>query len=506
MKIFTVEQIRQLDAFTIENEPVLSIDLMERAARTFSDWFVARFPDRKQKVFVLCGPGNNGGDGLAAARMLGHDFYEVKVFLLKIGSSLSGDCAANLDRLKKDRSCEIINIEEGDPMPAFPENCILVDAIFGSGLSRPLRGYWESFIQHLNNQPVTRVAIDIPSGMFADQPTLGASIRADFTFSFEMPKLGFVFPENGERVGEWAFGSIGLHRGFIQQEKTPWHLVDGQTVKAIYRPRSKYGHKGTYGHVLLVAGSYGKIGAAVLSAKAVLRSGAGLLTVHLPKCGYEILQTAVPEAMVSVDQHESIITEIGEDLTQYKTIGIGCGCGTDTLTEKALAYILENAPYPIVLDADALNMMAKNKSLFEKIPKNSILTPHPKEFERLFGTTANSFERNELQRKKAVELGLYIILKGANTAIACPDGACYFNNTGNPGMATAGSGDVLTGILTGLLAQGYSSVEACISGVWLHGLAGDLAAKKIGQEAMIAGDIVEYFGKAFLKIKLQNLT
>lgn len=501
MKIFSVEQIRRLDQYTIQHEPIPSIELMERASRTFFNWFVKNFPDRNRKIFVFAGSGNNGGDGLTIARMLSRDYYEVKVFLLRIGDSMSEDCAANFKNLKKYHYCPFAVIEEDGAVPVLPEGCIVIDAIFGSGLTRPVKGYWAELIEYLNRQPVTRVAVDIPSGMFADQPTEGVSIRADFTFSFEMPKLGFLFPENLERVGAWSFASIGLHPGFILQEETPWRLIDRALVKPLVRRRKKYDHKGTFGHALLVAGGFGRVGAAILAARSCLRSGAGLVTVHAPKCAYEILQIAIPEAMVSVDGHQYAVTHVHEQLPKYKAVGIGCGLGTNDLTACALANLLEDATQPVVLDADALNLLAGHPDFFKLIPRDSILTPHPKEFERMFGETKNSFERTALQRQKAQELGIYLLLKGANTAIACPDGQCYFNTTGNPGMATGGSGDVLTGILTGLMAQGYSSFETCIIGVYLHGLAGDLAAQDLQQEALLASDITDHLGKAFIEIK-----
>ncbi len=501
MKIFTVDQTRRLDQYTIDHEPVPSIELMERASRTFFHWFEKQFQDKHRKVFVFSGPGNNGGDGLAIARMLSRDYYEVKAYLLRIGDKLSEDCASNFKNLRKYRSCPFEEINKGDKMPSLPEGSIVIDAIFGSGLSRSVEGYWAKLIEHLNQQPVTRVSVDIPSGMFADKPTAGVSVLADFTFSFEMPKLGFFFPENLHRVGEWSFDTIGLHADFIKKEETPLHLVDLKMVKPIVRYRKKYDHKGVFGHTLLVAGSYGKIGAAILAARACLRSGAGLVTVHTPKCGYEILQIAIPEAMISVDQDQETVTKIYEDLSKYKAVAIGCGLGTSEPTAGALADLLKSANQPVVLDADALNLLAGHPNFFKLIPKNSILTPHPKEFERLFGETANSFERNELQRLKARELGVYLILKGAHTAIACPEGQCYFNSTGNPGMATGGSGDVLTGVLAGLLSQGYSPFESCLLGVYLHGLAGDLAAHDLQQEALLASDITDHLGKAFISLK-----
>ncbi|MFQ5446329.1 MAG: NAD(P)H-hydrate dehydratase [Saprospiraceae bacterium] len=500
MKIFKVEQIRALDQFTIENEPIPSIELMERASRTFVKWFMKIVPSSKGRIHIFCGPGNNGGDGLAIARMLSWEFYEVTTYILHIGSRFSEDFTNNLRNLKKHRS-RIVEIKEGDALPELPAGDVLIDAIFGSGLSRPPKGYWAKLIGHLNAQPVTRVAVDIPSGVFADTPTTGISIHAGHTFSFEMPKLGFLFPENCDRVGEWDFGSIGLHPDFIEKEKTPWHFLDFDEVGPLLHYRRKYDHKGTFGHALLVVGGHGMVGAAILAAKACLRSGAGLITVHAPKCAYEILQVSFPEAMVSVDEHEYSISSVQEDLGRYSAIGVGCGIGTNKLAMYALEELLEKTSTPMALDADALNLLARNPDLLKKIPRNSILTPHPKEFERMFGKAKDSFERNSLQREKAVELGIFLFLKGANTSVACPDGKCYFNSTGNPGMATGGSGDVLTGILTGLLAQGYSSHEASLAGVFLHGLAGDLAAEELQHEALLASDIIRYLGKAFKKLR-----
>ncbi len=501
MKIFNVEQIRRLDQFTIEREPIPSTELMERASRIFCQWFERKFPNKHKKVYVYSGPGNNGGDGLAIASILSRNFYDVTVLFLKIGNNISQDCADNLKNIKKYRYCPILELEEGAEFKPLPEGAVLIDAIFGSGLSRPLGGYWASLIEFLNKQEVTRVSVDIPSGMFADQATQGQSILADYTFSFEMPKLGFLFAENSHRVGEWIFQSIGLHQEFIQKEKTLWFYLDEAMIYPILRRRKKFDHKGTFGHALLVAGAYGKAGAAILAARACLRSGAGLVTVHVPKCAYEILQIAFPEAMVSVDEHQFAVTRVKEDLSKYRSIGIGCGIGASELTARGLAELLKRANAPLVLDADALNLLSKHPQLFELIPKNSILTPHPKEFERMFGASSDQFAANELQRRKALELGLYILQKGANTSIACPDGACYFNSTGNPGMATGGSGDVLTGMLTGLLAQGYSPFEACLLGVYLHGLAGDLAVCELQQEALLAGDIVDFIGKAFIAVR-----
>lgn len=500
MKILRASQIRDLDRYTIDNEPIASIDLMERAAATFVDWFTNQFQDVKRPVIIFCGIGNNGGDGLAAARMLHKRFYEVSVYWCQISDKTSDDFDANLKRLPPRNAIPLHKIQKNDGLPELPAQAIIIDAIFGSGLNRPVEGYWAELLEHLNGQSATRVAIDIPSGVFADQYTQSTSFHADFTLSFQLPKLAFFFPENNRRVGQWIVRSIGLDESFIEQTETPFHYLDETTVKPLLQSRHRYDHKGTYGHALLMMGSIGSVGASILAARACYRSGAGLVTVHAPKCAYEILQISIPEAMVSIDQHKFFLSQV-PDLERYAAVGVGCGIGQRQTTVDTVRELMKKCDKPMVIDADAINILGQQKDAFDLIPEGSILTPHPKEFERLFGKTGNSFEENELQRKRAQELGVYIVLKRAHTAIAFPDGSCYFNATGNPGMGTGGSGDVLTGILTGLLAQGYSSGSAARLGVYLHGLAGDLAAADLEQEAVIAGDLVQYLGKAFLKLK-----
>lgn len=496
MKILNASQIKELDTYTIVNEPIASLDLMERASLVFVNWFVNKFPNQDIPIYIFCGPGNNGGDGLAVARLLQQRFYNIAVYACQIGSDASKDFQKNWERLPRKTEMKIFSIWQDDYLEDLPEGGIVIDAIFGSGLNRPIEGYWASLITHLNEQPVTRVAIDVPSGLSADSHTESVCIQAHDTFTFEMPKLAFLFPENQHYVGNWDFASIGLHPDFIAKTETIYHYLDEAAVRPFLHRRQKYDHKGTYGHALLITGSYGKIGAAILSARACLRSGVGLLTIHAPKCAYPILQISIPEAMVSVDRHEFYFSETPK-LEKYQAIGIGCGLDTKKTSAEAVEILLEESKVPLVIDADGLNLIAKNKNLLSKIPKNSILTPHPKEFERLFGEASDDFARNKLQRLMAQELGVYIILKGAHTCIATPEGACYFNSTGNPGMATGGTGDVLTGIITGLIAQGYASLEAAILGVYLHGLSGDLAAENIGKEALIAGDLIQYLGKAF---------
>ena len=506
MKIFTTEQIRAWDVFTIEREPVASVELMNRAARAFTEWFVRLYPDTEQAVYILAGTGNNGGDGIAVARLLHQRFYPVKVVVCAFGGKHSADFEAQIRLLPAHAALEVVWLDRASVQPEVPDKAVLIDALFGTGLTRPLEGPWLPFIEWVNQLPHDVVAIDVPSGAPPVPPReqdlpaeAWPGVRATRTFSFEIPKLMFFFPEYAGRVGEWAFGAIGLHPDFARDTETPYEYLTKTDVKSLLKPRGRFAHKGTFGHALLINGSTGKMGAAVLAARACLRSGAGLLTVHIPEAGLNILQTAVPEAMCSPDPERQWSSTPA--LEPYSAIGVGCGIGTGKWTTAALEKLLQEAWIPLVLDADALNLLARHPKWLPHLPKNSILTPHPKEFERLFGVCATSWERHALQRAKARELGVFIVLKGANTAIAAPDGSCWFNSTGNPGMATGGSGDVLTGVITGLLAQGYSARDACLLGVYLHGLAGDLAAARWSQPGMTAGDIVEHLGQAWLALE-----
>ena len=496
MKIFSAGQIRALDAATITRKPISSIDLMEQAARMFTQWLVTHLENWDCPIWIFVGPGNNGGDGLVAARLLQRQFYPVQLVRCAIGHSVSEDFQTNWERLPADDPIPTLILTENDPLPPLPENAVIVDAIFGSGLNRPISGYWAKLIEHLNAAPVHRVSIDVPSGLFADSPTLGACIEAHYTFCFELPKLAFFFPENRHRVGNWVVQSIGLDADFIRQTPTSWHYTDFSEVVALYQPRHRFDHKGTFGHALLLMGSRGKGGAAVLATRACLRSGVGLVTTRIPACLYEVLQISNPEAMVDPDEGEDILIYV-PDLQPYRAVGIGCGIGLASQTADMVCRLLETCQVPLLMDADALNLLAAHPEWWPLVPPNTILTPHPKEFERLFGPTDNGFERIALLRDKAKTYGVIIALKGAYTCVACPDGSVFFNSTGNPGMATGGSGDVLSGLIVGLLAQGYAPRNAAILGVYLHGLAGDLAASQMGQEALLAGDLPDFFGAAF---------
>lgn len=501
MKLFTTKQIAGLDKYTIENEPISDIDLMERASLQVTGWLVNRFSTESKMVF-FAGPGNNGGDALSIARQLADLDYMCEVYLLDLGKSLKGSPAINWQRLSDQGKVKLSKIATINDFPEIGLTDVIIDGLFGSGLTRPLDGLPVEIIQNINLLLNTVVAIDIPSGLIGEDNTGNNSeniIQASFTLTFQFPKLSFFFAENEKFTGVCEVLPIRLHPRGIAQTPSNFFLVEKEEIQQVILKRSRFGHKGTYGHALLIAGSFGKMGAAILASKACLRSGVGLLTSHVPRLGYSIIQTAVPEAMASIDQHDSIFTEF-PDLSQFSAVGVGPGINQKTNTKRALNELLEKSQAPIVMDADALNILAENKTWLEKLPENSILTPHPGEFKRLAGETRNSFDNIQQQIQFSKKYKVIVVLKGAFTSVSTPDGRLFFNSSGNPGMATAGSGDVLTGIILGLLAQGMSSENAALAGVYLHGLAGDLAALQNSEFSLVAGDIIEFLGKAFLSL------
>jgi NAD(P)H-hydrate epimerase len=502
MKIFTTVQVADLDQYTIVNEPITSVDLMERASLQLADWITSNVKS-SQRLAVFAGPGNNGGDALAVSRMLTMKNFKVDVFIPDTSKRFSECFLINLERLKELVEVKIIDWNNDQVLPDLMGYDLIIDGLFGSGLTRPLSGFPANLVKHLNNSDLPIVAIDIPSGLMGEDNSTNdreAIIRAKDTLTFQFPKLSFFLPENGPFTGVWKILPIGLHPLGIEQKETSWNYSDHSTISSILKQRNTFAHKGSFGHALLVAGSYGKMGAAVLAAKGCLRSGVGLLTVHLPRIGNQIIQTALPEAMVSMDESETLISGVPL-LSGYRSVGIGPGIGIGTETVKALKLLLENHPPPMVIDADALNIFSEHRELLLLLPPETILTPHPKEFERLAGVAASDFERLSFALRFARIYQVILILKGAFTSISFPDGSCWFNSTGNPGMATGGSGDVLTGILAGLLAQGYSPRETALLGVYLHGLSGDLALEGSSEEALIAGDIPDQLGKAFSLLK-----
>lgn len=502
MKLFTTSQIAALDRYTIENEPISDIDLMERASMQLADWIANKF-DNSNKIAVFAGPGNNGGDAIVVARLLAWMSYDIHLFIPELGKGLSASAAINLKRLEEQGLAKISRFGESDFLPDLHSYSILIDGLYGSGLTRPLSGFSSVLVQYFNNSGLKIISIDIPSGLMGEDNSRNdytSIIKADYTLTLQFPKLSFFFKENDAYVGEWIVLPIGLHPQGIQDTESRWHMIDRGTVSSIRKVRKKFSHKGTYGHALLIAGSYGKTGAAVLAAKGCLRSGPGLVTVHLPKSGISIMQTALPEAMVNADQSENLITQI-PSLEAYSSVGIGPGIGKEAETQAALLELLNQSKKPLVIDADGLNILSLNKDWIKLLPDESILTPHPLEFSRLAGKADTSFGLLNKALEFARENKVYVILKGAYTAVVCPDGNCWFNSTGNPGMATGGSGDVLTGILTGLLAQGYTSLETCLLGVYIHGLSADLLLASASMESLLAGDIADNLGQAFNSLK-----
>ncbi|MDR0429738.1 MAG: NAD(P)H-hydrate dehydratase [Tannerellaceae bacterium] len=502
IKIFATEKVKELDEYTIKNEPVSALDLIERAATRFVQEFTRRY-SKQHRMVVFAGYGNNGADALAIARLLKEESYKVITYLFKTNKQLSPECDENRFRLIDSDSSGYEEVTDRFDAPVLTEHDIVIDGFFGSGLNRPLEGGFAGVVNYINESDATVVSIDIPSGLFGEdnrQNNPDTIIHADLTLTFGFPKLAFMLPENEPFVGKWKILDIGLHPQIIETSKTFYYLISEEDINRTLLPRDKFDHKGIYGHALLIAGSRGKMGASLLAAKACLRSGAGLLTVHAPQCGEQILQTGFPEAMVSLDTHPEYFTTV-PDLSAYSVIGVGPGLGKEAMTATALSNLFRNARTYLVIDADALNIIASDISLLDLIPKRSILTPHPKEFDRMAGESENAYERLMKAQAFAIENKLCVILKGAHTAICTPGGNIYFNNTGNPGMATAGSGDVLTGILLGLLAQGYEPETASAIGVFLHGAAGDLAAASRSEESMISGDIIDLLGIAFKQVK-----
>lgn len=498
MKIFTTSQIRELDKYTIENEPIKSIDLMERAAEALFKALVSKFPDKKNSFCVFAGPGNNGGDALALTRLLKDNGYTVKSYLISTGS-LSADCAVNKSRLQEKHPDAFEEHIEKFVKPSIADDTIIVDGLFGSGLNKPLSGIFADVVDFINSLKNIVVAIDVPSGINADTccSIHETKIKANYTFSLQFPKIGFFYFENERYVGEWSVLDIGLHPDGIKQKETDFYYLDEQEVKALLKKRSKFSHKGSFGHLVLLAGSKGMAGASILSAKAALRTGVGLLTVHGPEGNRCILQTVTPEVIYDADCDQDCISRFYH-VDKYDAIAIGPGIGIQSLTVQMLQNLLPLIRIPAVFDADAINIISAQKTLLRHIPESSIFTPHPKEFERFAGISGIC-SQDMLQKAKemAEEYQIFIVLKGAYTRIVTPYGKVYFNSTGNPGMATAGSGDVLTGMIGALLAQGYDSEDAAKLGVYLHGLAADLALENESEESLMAGDIVDAIGKAF---------
>lgn len=506
MKILSAQQIYEADKTTIEKEGITSEELMERAGAQIFEWLHQRLQGSPLTIHIFCGIGNNGGDGLVVGRMLIECGYNVLTYVVNCSDKRSHDFLSNYDKIKNvSKKWPVLMKSESD-FPAIDDTDIIIDGIFGIGLNRCPDGWVKALIQYLNAQKAFKLAIDIPSGLFANEAPVDkdAIVRADHTLTFQTPKFSFFLPETSEFVNLFDVLDIGIDSDFLVNVKPMATLISKLDAQAFYRNRKRFSHKGTYGHSLIVAGSYGKIGAALLSTKAAYRIGSGLVTAFIPKCGYSILQTAIPEAMVLTDVNEKFISSVELDF-RPTVIGIGMGIGQNKETVNAIENLLKAQKNPMLIDADALNIISSNIKFLEVIPKKSILTPHPGELERLIGDWKDDFDKLEKAKKFSKKHDLILVLKDAYTIIVYDDNY-FINSTGNPGMASGGSGDVLSGILTGLVSQGYDALIAAIFGVYLHGKAGDIAAQNMGYEAMTASNIVENIGEAYLDLfKIESL-
>ena len=496
MKIFSAQQIYQADKFTIEKQGISSDQLMENAAIGLFNWIHGNLKGSQVKIHLFCGIGNNGGDGIALARHLHEHGYQIDVHVVNYSEKRSKDFLINLDRLKE-RKVWPEFIDARSELPQVHPTDIVVDAIFGIGLNRAPDDWVIRLIQHLNASGAFILSVDIPSGLFMDRVPKNSEgiIRAAHVLSIQFPKLVFFLPQTGIYLNTWEVLDIGLDPEFNLTNESDFEYIERWDLLNLYRPRPKYSHKGTFGHTAIIGGSYGKIGAVNLASRAALNSGSGLVTAYVPKCGLVPLQTSLPEIMVTTDEEDEKIEQISLSF-EASSVAIGMGMGVDGDTEKALETFLSKNAIPMVIDADAINLLAKNVKLQQKIPKDAVLTPHPKELERLIGAWSDDFEKIKKAKAFSKKTNCILVVKGAHTLII-HQGRGYVNSTGNPGMATAGSGDVLSGMIAGLMAQGYSALEASLFGVYLHGLAGDIAAHQFGFEAVTASKIISGIGDAY---------
>lgn len=502
MKVLTAGQCKTLDRYTIEHEPIEPIDLMERASAAIAREISLRWGS-SHPLIVFAGPGNNGGDALAVARLLTQEGYRSQVYLFNVSGKLSPECLANVERLADNPNVQLTEVTSQFNFPLIRPEHILIDGLFGTGLNKPLNGGFAHVTQQMNASGVPIVSIDIPSGLMCEDNTYNCTssiVRATLTLTLQAYKPAFLFAENQRYIGEVKRLDIGLMEEKAEYEGRCMRITELEDIRHILKPRNPFAHKGLMGHGLLVSGQYGMAGATILAARACLRSGAGKLTVQTPNRNGIILQTTVPEAIVQTDFADEYITQ-ALDLRPYKAMAIGPGIGTEEDTADAFHEYLMQAQCPMIIDADALNLLGLYREWLQDIPAGSILTPHPKELEQLTGQCTNSYERMTKAMELAARFQLYVIVKGHNTLICMPSGEVVCNPTGNAGMATAGSGDVLTGILLGLLARGYTPEEATVAGVYLHGLAGDIAAGQMGMESLIASDIIQALPTAFKRIQ-----
>jgi hydroxyethylthiazole kinase-like uncharacterized protein yjeF len=497
MKILSARQIREIDAKTIHYEGISSLELMKRAAGAFYDWFIKKYTDKNSAILILSGVGNNGGDGLMVARLLHKAGYRVQACVVEYSENYSEDCAHNVRRVKAE-NVPFKRITKEKEIPNFSEYEILIDALFGTGLSREITGIAAEVIKKMNESGKTIVSIDIPSGLFLDKKTTFA-VEADETVTFQIPKLALYLPDNYRFVGNVTIVNIGLSEKAIEEASTNRFLIEKKDIRELLKPLSKFAHKGTQGHALIIGGSLGKSGSVCLASKAALKTGCGLVTAYLPKCATPVIQTYIPEAMAIEDNNNAFITDIDYDINPH-AIGIGVGMGKREETQQAFYRFLQRNPVPMVIDADGLNMLSLHPEWFDLLPPKTILTPHPKELSRLIGEWCDDYEKIDKATAFAQKHQLIVIIKGAYSLIIDSENL-YVNDSGTPALATAGSGDVLTGMIASLLAQGYEPVHAAKTGVYLHGLTANLTQQTIHPRSFVASDIIDNIGNAYFCIE-----
>lgn len=500
MKIFSKEQIYAGDKLTAERQNITSTELMERAGTQIFNWMHRRMQGAQVPIHVFCGIGNNGGDGLVLARHLVTHGYNVHTYVINCSDKRSKDFLVNYDRIKNVTKKWPTLLKCSNDFPEIHPNDIIVDAVFGIGLNRPIDDWVKQLFQHFKATKAFTLSIDIPSGLYTDKAVEDpdAVVYAGFTLSFASPKLVFFLPETAKYTVQWEILDIGLDPEYLYTTETEAQLIGKHEVLPNYIPRDKFSHKGQFGHALIIGGSYGKIGAVTLTSRAALSVGAGLVSAYVPKCGYVPLQASFPEAMVITDKDEAQITSINFEI-EPKVVSFGIGAGTEIKTIAAFEAFLKTNKAPLVIDADGLNILAKKKALLKLLPELTILTPHPKELERLIGSWKDDFEKLKKAKAFAKKYKVILVVKGANT-ITVFNEKLFVNTTGNPGLATAGSGDVLTGIITGLIAQGYHPSVAAIFGVYLHGKSADIAVEDFGYQTLIASHVIDYLGEAFIDL------
>lgn len=506
MKILSSTQIKTVDALTIERQSVPSIDLMERVAMICTEVIHSKLEENSH-IVVCCGMGNNGGDGLAIARLLFGWHVPVQVVVVRHAEQFSQDAQINFDRLQESLQQGLISIhsEKDAEQIELNENVVVIDALLGTGVNKPMKGVLKAVADKINTSPCKVISIDVPSGLMVDTSSGGfhdSCVHTDLVLSLQLPKLAYLMPENKTVVPQFEIIDIGLDRQAIAEQKSDYYFAEERDIASFLAPRGKFSHKGTYGHALLLAGSKGKPGAALIASEACLRSGAGLLTVHSIQQVSDVLAFRLPEAMTSIDEHDSFITSCG-DLNVYRAIGFGPGTGTAEETQHVLRSVIQQFRGNLVIDADGLNILSENKTWLDFLPQDTILTPHPKEFERLAGSFEDDFDRLTKARNFAVRYKCILVLKDTYTHICMPDGSVVFNSTGNPGLAKGGSGDGLTGIVLGLLARGYNPPKAALIGTYIHGLAADICTEEMSLESILITDVIRKLPIAFKKIEFQ---